>query len=285
MSLPDRRTHAYRPDLADIRLRGLVEAERFVEGVAAHVAAPVVDLKPRPEAAAGTDTQLLLGEDVLVFDRRDGWAFVQAALDGYVGYLPEHQLAAGKAEVTHIVVVPRTFLYPEAELRKPPAAPLSMGSRLRITGTAETRGTPYLLLESGEAVIAAHCRPLTEPAATDPVALAVSFLETPYLWGGRSGFGIDCSGLVQLTHQLCGKRPPRDSDMQRDGYGTPVSVDDLERGDLVFWKGHVGMMENPEMLIHASGHTMTVTRENFSDAVARIGYLYGPPTLCRRPGA
>lgn len=285
MSLPDRRTHAYREDLADIRLRGRVEAERYVSGTPAHIRLPVVDLKPRPEPDAGTDTQLLRGEDILVFDRRDGWAFIQSALDDYVGYLPEAAVENGPSDATHIVCVPRTFAYPGAELKRPPLAALSMGSRLRVVSEAETRGTRYLLTEGGEALIATHCRPLADSAPADPVEVALKFLETPYLWGGRSGFGIDCSGLVQLAHQMSGRSAPRDSDMQRDGFGAVIELSELTRGDLVFWKGHVGIMEDDETLLHASGHTMSVTREDFRAAVARIGYLYGPPTLCRRPGA
>ncbi|MBB4066450.1 C40 family peptidase [Gellertiella hungarica] len=281
--MPDRRTHAYRPDLASAALKGVVEAERFVEGLPAHVTVPVADLRPEPDMAAGIDTQLLRGEEVAVFERRNGWAFVQARLDHYVGYLPENQIAEGEAAATHIVVVPRSFSYPGPELKRPPLSVLSLGSRLKVAGEAETRGTRYLLLETGEAVIAAHCLPLGSWASPDPVSIALRFLETPYLWGGRSGFGIDCSGLVQLAHQMTGRLAPRDSDMQRDGYGDPVAIETLERGDLVFWKGHVGIMEDPETLLHASGHTMSVTREGFREAVERIGYLYGPPTLCRRP--
>lgn len=285
MSLPDRRTHAYRPDLADIRLRGTVEADRFVEGTLAHLGVPVADLKPQPDAAAGTDTQLILGEEFLVFERCNGWVFIRSLLDDYVGYLPEGTVVDGTAAATHVVTAPRTFAYPGAELRRPPARVLSMGSRLNVTGEAETRGTRYLLLGNGEAVIASHCGEPQAAALEDPVGVALRFLETPYLWGGRTGFGIDCSGLVQLAHQMTGRRVPRDSDMQRDGFGVPVEMAALRRGDLVFWKGHVGMMVDAETLLHASGHTMSVTLENFAAAVARIGYLYGPPTLCRRPGA
>lgn len=280
----DRRLNAYRPDLADIRLKGRVEAERFVEGRPGLVAKPVVPLQPRPEHGAGIDTQLLLGEAVRVFEVADGWAFVQAEADGYVGYMPQDCLAdEAAARVTHYVTVPRTFVYLDADLRRPPVSILSMGSRIAVTGEAETRGTRYFVLEDGAAVIAGHCLPLETWASEDPLAVALRFLETPYLWGGRSGFGIDCSGLVQLAHQMTGRNPPRDSDMQRDGYGVEVAVDTLCRGDLVFWKGHVGMMEDADTLLHASGHTMSVTRERFADALARIGYLCGPPTLCRRP--
>lgn len=279
----DRRLHAMRPDLADIRLKGQVEAGRFVAGEAARVVVPVADLRPEPDLQRGIDTQLLLGETVQVFERAHGWAYVQADLDNYVGYLPESAIEDFSGPETHLVSVPRTFVYPGAELRRPPVAALSLGSRLRVTGEAETRGTRYLLLENGDAIIAAHCVERDALHGADPVALAERLVETPYLWGGRSGFGIDCSGLVQLTHQMTGRMAPRDSDMQRDGYGEAVDVAALRRGDLVFWKGHVGMMTDHQTLLHASGHTMSVTLEPFAAAVARIGYLYGPPTLCRRP--
>lgn len=281
--LPDRRLNAYRADLADIRLKGHVDAARFVSGAPAHVITPVIGLCPRAESGAGIDTELLFGEDVTVFDQRDGWAWVQARADGYVGYLPLSSLTEGFSPITHCILAPRTFVYPEPELKRPPSFALSMGSRLAIAGEAETRGTRYLLLQGGGAVIANHCAVLGEWPLTDPVSVALRFLETPYLWGGRSGFGIDCSGLVQLAHQMTGRSAPRDSDMQRDGYGIEIDQDRLQRGDLVFWKGHVGMMEDEKTLLHASGHTMSMVREDFAKAVERIGYLYGPPTLCRRP--
>nr|WP_316651456.1 NlpC/P60 family protein [uncultured Gellertiella sp.] len=281
--LPDRRLNACRPDLADISLKGEVAADRFVTGKAGHVTAAVAALRPVPDPASGIDTQLLLGEDLTIFETTGGWAWVKAASDGYVGYLPEEAIAPGRSPATHVVAVPRTFLYPAADLRTPHCLVLSMGSRITVTGEAETRGTRYLLLAGGAAIMASHCLPLGQWPSDDPVLVASRFLETPYLWGGRSGFGIDCSGLVQLSHQMTGRQAPRDSDMQRDGFGAEISRDSLRRGDLVFWKGHVGMMEDQDTLLHASGHSMSVTREDFRQALARIGYLYGPPTLCRRP--
>ena len=132
-------------------------------------------------------------------------------------------------------------------------------------------------------LIAAHCQPIGKPIDTDYVAVASRFLETPYLWGGRSGFGIDCSGLVQLAMMMTGRAAPRDSDMQASRLGTPIERDALQRGDLVFWKGHVGIMEDDKTLLHANGHTMTVARENLEDAIKRIGWLYDAPTGFRRP--
>ncbi|WP_183753671.1 NlpC/P60 family protein [Rhizobium sp. BK181] len=282
MTMLDRRLHAYRPDLAEAGLEGRVEALRFVAGTPARIAVPVIGLRPAPDIAKGIDTELLFGEDVTVFDRADGWCWVKAASDGYVGYLPETALSDRFAEPTHVVTVQRTFLYLEAELRKPYKSILSMGSRVRIVGETETRGNRYAMLEDGTAIFAKHVQPIGAGDGGDYVDVATRFLETPYLWGGRSGLGIDCSGLVQLSMLMTGRSAQRDTDMQSATLGEPIDRSELRRGDFVFWKGHVAVLEDPETIIHANGHTMTVARENFEDAVKRIGWLYEQPTGYRR---
>ena len=279
----DRRLHAYRPDLAEAGLEGRVEALRFVPGTRARVGVPVVGLRPAPDLAKGIDTELLLGEDVTVFDRAEGWCWVKAASDGYVGYLPEAALSDALVEPTHIVTVQRTFLYLEAELRKPHKSILSMGSRVRIVGEAETRGNRYAMLDDGTAIFAKHLQPIGAGEGGDYVDVASRFIETPYLWGGRSGLGIDCSGLVQLSMLMTGRSAPRDTDMQSATLGEPIGRSELRRGDLVFWKGHVAVLEDSETIIHANGHTMTVARENLEEAIKRIGWLYQQPTGYRRP--
>ncbi|SCB38371.1 C40 family peptidase [Rhizobium multihospitium] len=278
----DRRLNAFRPDLAEASLKGKVEAERFVEGSSARITVPVIALRPKPDLASGIDTELLMGEEVTVFERRDGWCWVKALADGYVGYLPEAAIKEGAAAPTHVVVPQRTFLYPEPELRKPHAAILSMGSLVGVTGTAEARGNHYVVLEDGTAIFAKHVQPIGENRGGDFVDVALRFLETPYLWGGRSGLGIDCSGLVQLALSMTGRAAPRDTDMQAAGLGQPIEREELKRGDFVFWKGHVAIMEDPETIVHANGHTMTVARENFDAAIERIGWLYERPTGYRR---
>lgn len=283
----DRRVNAFRPDLADIRLQGRVEAARFTAGRRARVAAPVLDLRSAPSADAGLDSQLLLGDEVTVFDEADGFAWVQAARDSYVGYVPAAGLAPEGPAPGHVVAVPRTFLYREPDMKRPAIAALSIGSRLTVTGTTTTRGTDYAVLETGEAVVAAHLRP-AGAAADDYVAVAETLERTPYLWGGASGFGVDCSGLVQLGLRMAGRQAPRDTDMQAASLGRPLAFGDdlegLERGDLVFWKGHVAIMLDGEAIIHASGHAMMVVREPLREAVGRIARLYGRPTGFRRPG-
>lgn len=286
MTMPDRRLHAYRPDLADQRLRGQVEAGVFVAGIANQVCAATADVRREPSPDAAVDTQVLFGETAQVFEDHEGWCWVQLDGDGYVGYMAHNALTSKIETATHIISVPRTFLYPGPDMKFPVTASLSMGSRLCVVGEAETRGTHYLLLGSGEAVVASHARRV-EDHSGDPVAVAARLVETPYLWGGRSAFGIDCSGLVQLSHAMCANALPRDSDMLRAGTGELIGEGNdhppLRRGDLVFWKGHVAMMENDSIMLHASGHTMSVVREPFDEAVARIGHLYGLPLAYRRP--
>ena len=282
----DRRLNAYRPDLADERLSGKVEASRFTTGTLMQVSASVVDLRSEPRPDSGPQTQIIFGDMVRVFEEQDGWSWVQAERDGYTGYVSSASLEKPTADATHMVIVPRTFIYPGSDLRFPHTKALSLGSRVRIVGSAETRGTQYALLENGEALIAGHLAPLDQHAA-DYVAVAETLLHTPYLWGGTSGFGIDCSGIVQLSMWVSGRKVLRDSDMQQNTLGEIVEPDadysNLKRGDLVFWKGHVAICASPDMLIHASGHTMTVTLEPLRDAIRRIAYLYDLPTLIRRP--
>ncbi len=281
--LPDRRLNAYRSDLAEERLRGIVEASNYVTGSPALVCVPVVQLRARPELECGTDTELLLGETVRVLDTDAGWAWVKADFDGYVGYVPDYAVSPVVRSLTHIVTAPRTFLYSGPDLKCPTVQALSMGNRIAVVDQRDTRGTRYFLLESGEAVIANHCAEVSAPLAGDYVSVAARFLETPYLWGGRSGFGIDCSGLVQLSMMMTGRKVPRDADMQARDLGTEITRDELRRGDLVFWKGHAAIMEDEKTLLHANGHTMTVSHEGLDEAIERIGWLYNQPTGYRRP--
>ena len=280
----DKRLHAYRPDLADMGLTDHVEATRFVDGTPMAVMAAVADLRREPSNQAGLDTQLLRGDCVRLFDQNNGWAWVQAERDGYVGYVSCGALADEKplGGSAHRVSVPRTFVYAEPDLKRPALESLSMGSRIDVVGTTQTRDTNYAQLADGTFCIAAHAQPQAE-TAEDYVAVAEMLLHTPYLWGGASAFGIDCSGLVQLSMMMAGQSVLRDSDMQEGSIGTTIGpATGLQRGDLVFWSGHVGIMQDAEQLLHANAHTMTVTSEPLSQAVERIERLYGAPTSYRR---
>lgn len=286
MNTYDKRLHAYRDDLADERLRGSVAAGRYAPGMPARIGVAVADILAAPRADAGLNTQFLRGDAVRVFERAGGFAWVQGERDGYVGYVAEAALEATGGEVTHVVGAPRSFVYPAPDMKLPRAGCLSMGCGLTVVATAETRGTTYAVLASGEAVAAQHLVAAGDRAA-DYVSVAEALVGTPYLWGGTSGFGIDCSGLVQLSMRMAGRDVLRDTDMQAGSVGAALDIgpdlSGLRRGDLVFWKGHVAIMADEETIVHASGHQMTVASEPLAEAVDRIGYLYGGPTAYRRP--
>ncbi len=283
----DKRLNAFRPDLADERLRGQVEAAKFVAGRPMQVIDAVIDIRREPRPDASVDSQALYGETILLFEDLEGFGWAQLQTDSYVGYVPMNALMQNMTSPTHMVSAPRTFLYPGADMKFPITKALSMGSCLSIVGEAETRGTRYLKLASGEFIIADHVHPMGE-ISSDPVSVAARFIDTPYLWGGRSAFGIDCSGLVQLSHALCGNALPRDSDMLANSAGRQIGEgadhEPLQRGDLVFWRGHVAFMEDAQTLLHASGHSMAVVREPYAPALERIKSMYGLPTKYRRIG-
>ena len=277
----DPRLNAFRPDLADIRLKGKVEAARFVEATPRRVVDPSVALKRVPAPDAPLDSELIRGEVVRVFaDTGEGWSWVQNETDAYVGYVATDALGTLAPEPSHRVAALRTFVYPGPDMKLPAAAALSLGSRLALGDAVETRGTRFLKLAGGEgAVVAVHVEPVAAPPAPDFVAVAERFLEVPYLWGGRTSLGLDCSGLVQIALMTAGRAAPRDTDMQERAIGFALDAGAvLRRGDLVFWKGHVGILADADTLLHASGWHMAVVTEPLAEALARVG----PPTVIRR---
>lgn len=273
----DRRITPARDDLAAAHLRGRIAAQRYAEPAAMRVTASLAPLTARPDRAAPLDSQLLQGEDFAVYEMQDGWAWGQAAADQYVGYVPSECLGPAGAPPTHRVTLGQALVYPSPTVRAQPVATLPMGARVRVVDF----GLQFCALEGGGHVPTLHVCPV-DTVARDWVSVAHMLLGAPYLWGGRSAAGVDCSGLVQLARQAAGLPCPRDSDMQQAAQGTAVEPDGLRRGDLVFWKGHVGIMLSGGQLLHANAYHMAVAVEPLARAVERIERSGGGPVTARR---
>lgn len=268
-SLPpglDARLTPARADLAATGLKGLVDVPRFVDGELRRVIVPVAPLRRRPSSDAPLETETLFGERVRLFDEdAEGWAWVQLEADNYVGYMPAEALAPEGLTPAHKVSALRTFLFPGPDIKLPPRDALVFGSRVVVRAISGG----FALTTDG-CLPAVHVVPVDE-RETDFVAVAARFLGVPYLWGGRSSLGIDCSGLVQTALAATGVRAPRDSDMQEKAIGTAISLDaPIKRGDLLFWPGHVGIAEDGETLLHANAFHMAVAREPLGSALERI---------------
>jgi len=262
----DRRLTPARPDLAAAHLRGKVEAARFVAGEVREVVEPQAPLRREPAPDAPLDTEALKGERVAVYETtEEGWAWGQLEGDGYVGWLPANALAAPGPAPTHKVTALRTLAFPGPSIKLPPIETLPLGSRLAIV-RIEGR---MAVTTRGAFVPANHLAPLTD-MEPDFVAVAERFLGAPYLWGGKTSLGLDCSGLVQVALTACGIACPRDSDMQEHALGVAIDLADLQRGDLVFWKGHVAIARDRATLLHANAFHMAVAIEETEAALARI---------------
>jgi cell wall-associated NlpC family hydrolase len=274
----DPRLTPARADLAAKELEGKVAAPRYVEGRVFEVVEPQAPLRHDPAPDAPLATEALKGERVTVYDTNDeGWAWGQLAADGYVGWLPANALAAPTVPPTHKVVALRTFVFPLPSIKAPPLEALPFGAQIAIARLQEN----FAVTPSGAFVPAVHLAPLASYQG-DFVAVAERFLGAPYLWGGKTMLGLDCSGLVQVSLTACGVSCPRDSDMQEQALGAVVDVADLRRGDVLFWKGHVAIVRDRATLIHANAFHMAVAIEPVTEAIERIRAAGSVITSVRR---
>lgn len=271
--MADKRVTPARADLAASHLKGQVDAARFVDGENFSVRIGRASLRVRPSDDAAQDSELLHGESFTVYDRAHGWAWGQAAGDLYVGYVKEDALSApfaGEARVSALMAP----VFAAADLKTPVRDVLPLNAGVPLLG----RDGDYVNIGSGFV----HQRHLAAEGEKDFVAVAQCFLGVPYVWGGKTAAGLDCSGLIQTALQAVGKAGPRDTDMMEKALGAPAKISDVRRGDLVFWKGHMGVMLDSENLLHANAFHMQVAIEPLAEAIARIEMLVGPVTSVKR---
>jgi len=278
----NKRLNAWRDDLADSALKGLVNVDLFVDGKFKLVTNATLSLRRKAGYDSPQDSQLLLGDKVKVFEIKKNWAWVQNCRDNYVGYCPADGLSDIGQEATHQVSCLRTIVFPEPDIKSCPIDFLTMTSRLTIVNTNEK----FSQIETGGWVYTKHLAPLND-VESDFLATAHQFINIPYLWGGNSSLGIDCSGLVQISLRRAGIEVLRDSEMQETSIGNFIPFEGdksiLKPGDLIFWKGHVGFFCTNDMLLHANATDMMVSYSPFDEVCARILKIENNPiTSVRR---
>ena len=264
-----------RGDLADLALADRLFAPHYARSELRACHAVRAPLRASPGNDATATSEILRGEGFAVLDVTGNWAWGYSTHDHYVGYVPAEVLGPAQPS-THAVTAPAAILFSGPDIKTRPVARWPMGARF-----AATADGAFLATEGGW-IHARHATSLAFPPAGDPVAIAERLTGVPYLWGGRSGDGIDCSGLVQLALGLAGIAAPRDSDQQRESLGRSLADDEpLARGDLVFFPGHVGFMADAQTLLHANAYWMAVVAEPLADVVARLADL-PQPILARK---
>jgi cell wall-associated NlpC family hydrolase len=233
----------------------------------AQVAPAMAPLKKEPNSNSETQTYVLKGEPLQILGEYSNWQLVVSVIDGYLGWLDQSAVQPRLSEPTHRVKVPLSHLYIKPDFRTQPNSILTMGAYVTVAGSTENE---FLPIEGGGWLYARHLD-VVGTYADDPITVAESFIGAPYLWGGRSALGIDCSGLVQVALASCGHRVHRDSGPQLTSLGRPLEAEEsAARGDLAFFPGHVGWMLDNVHMLHANATNMAVTIEELDVVIERI---------------
>jgi hypothetical protein len=288
----DPRRTAFRPDIAADFLKGIVKADCYVSGQRMLVSTPTAPLKNRPDRICSMSAELIKGEIFTVYDEKDSWCWGQSQEDDYVGWVLSANLSADVPDFdsnpNYRVCVLATHIYAEPDIRSPCIDWVPLLGKVCVTDNnikAKGMNFPFCAVERGYIPIQ-HLLALdafsAEEKKKDFVSIAELFTGTPYLWGGETVRGIDCSALVQNSLLACGYFCPRDSDMQQGELGVEKDPNAaMARGDLVFWKGHVGVMCDSETILHATAHSMVVVRESFDTVVRRHASLHDVGDVCQ----
>ena len=283
MPVMDPRLTPARPDLAAAHLKGLVEAERFVEPVFWQCVIAAAPIRRTPDPDGAMDDQLLAGEQFAVLEQIDGWAWGYARNGGYVGWGDLTGFSPDTGDVDRRINALRTYGFSRPDMKSAPVVLLSLNACF----AAGERQAGFVSAGPLGWIYETHSAPLDQ-FADDYVAVAEAFLGAPYLWGGKESLGLDCSGLLQMALAAAGVVAPRDADQQeaflQEQWQVVTSDLQRQRGDVVFWPGHVGIMTDSTHLLHANAHTMDTTREDFREAEARIAAKENPVRLIVRPG-
>lgn len=271
----DLRITPARGDLAASSLKGQIEAKKYCDGTTYQLVHGLTNLHVEPNDNALTSNQLLYGEEFVVYDIKDGWAWGQASRDGYVGYCRADALSSDLLPTTHHVTNLSSYIFPEPSAKSAPVGQIFMMSQVSVINEVPTKG--FVQLADGNWIFAPH---ISNIFGTDPVSEALKFLYVPYIWGGNSSAGIDCSGLVQLAFAATGIDVPRDSDQQAKEIGTILADDAIpQKGDIAFFPGHVGFMLDDMHLLHANMHHMRVSIDPLKEVIDVVSFQTDEPPL------